>query len=109
MENPKILGAFLAQMEHCLLDADPPAPSSLLATETLVLSEPVAAEAALRGNDVALASMYYEPLKKFRSTPCGGVNTLRGIHTRDLSYTVGASALAEPVAHRITDDYALGQ
>ena len=25
-------------------------------------------------------------------------------HTRDLSYTVGASALAEPVAHRIAND-----
>ncbi len=47
----------------------------------------------------------HEPLKKFR------VDTVRRSesravesHTRDLSYTVGASALAEPVAHRITDD-----
>ena len=85
--------------------ADPPAPSSLLATETPVLSEPVSAEAALRGNDAALASMYYEPLKKVR------IDTVRRSesravesHTRDLSYTVGASALAEPVAHRIADD-----
>ena len=37
--------------------ADPPAPSSLLTTETPVLSEPVSADAALRGNDAALASM----------------------------------------------------
>ena len=46
-----------------------------------------------------------EPLKKVR------IDTVRRSesravesHTRDLSYTVGASALAEPVAHRITDD-----
>ena len=44
--------------------ADPPAPSSLLVTETPVLAEPVSAEAAPRSNDAALASMYYEPLKK---------------------------------------------
>jgi hypothetical protein len=88
--------------------ADPPAPSSLLVTETPVLSEPVSAAAAQRGNDAALADMYYEPLKKVR------VDTVRRresrmvqSHTRDLSYTVGASALAEPVAHwahRVTDD-----
>ena len=44
--------------------ADPPAPGSLLATETPVLSEPVSAEAALRGNDAALANMYYEPAEE---------------------------------------------
>ena len=73
--------------------ADPPAPGSLLATETPVLAEPVSAEAALRGNDAALASMYYEPLKKVR------IDTVRRSesrtvesHTRDLSYTVGAAA-----------------
>ena len=73
--------------------ADPPAPGSLLATETPVLAEPVSAEAALRGNDAALASMYDEPLKKVR------IDTVRRSesravesHTRDLSYTVGASA-----------------
>ena len=73
--------------------ADPPAPGSLLATETPVLAEPVSAEAALRGNDAALASLYYEPLKKSR------IDTVRRSesrtvesHTRDLSYTVGASA-----------------
>ena len=82
--------------------ADPPAPGSLLATETPVLSEPVSAEAALRGNDAALASMYYEPLKKFR------IDTVRRSesravesHTRDLSYTVGASA-RRPTASRTT-------
>jgi hypothetical protein len=75
--------------------ADPPAPGSLLAIETPVPS----AEAASRGNDAALASMYYEPLKKLR------VDTVRRSEsrtvdspTRDLSYTVGASA------NRITDD-----
>ena len=73
--------------------ADPPAPGSLLATETPVLAEPVSAEAALRGNDAALESMYYEPVKKFR------IDTVRRSesravesHTRDLSYTVGAAA-----------------
>ena len=73
--------------------ADPPAPGSLLATETPVLAEPVSAEAALRGNDAALASMYEEPLKKVR------IDTVRRsesrtveYRTRDLSYTVGASA-----------------
>ena len=44
--------------------ADPPAPGSLLTTETPVLAEPVSAEAALVGHDAALESMYYEPLKK---------------------------------------------
>ena len=43
--------------------ADPPTPGSLLTTEIPVLSEPVAAEAALRGNDAALENMYFEPLK----------------------------------------------
>ena len=85
--------------------ADPPAPSSLLVTETPVLAEPVSAEAALRGNDVALENMYCEPLKKFRvdTVPRSESRTVES-HTRDLSYTVGASALAEPVAHRIADD-----
>jgi hypothetical protein len=69
--------------------ADPPAPGSQLVTETPVLS----AEANLRGNDAALASMYYEPLKKVR------IDTVRRSESRaveslthDLSYTVGASA-----------------
>ena len=73
--------------------ADPPAPGSLLTTETPVLAEPVSAEAALVGNDAALASMYYEPLKKVR------IDTVRRSesravesHTRDLSYTVGCRA-----------------
>ena len=73
--------------------ADPPAPSSLLATETPVLAESVTAEAALRGNDAALANTSYVPLKKVR------IDTVRRSesravesHTRDLSYTVGASA-----------------
>ena len=60
--------------------ADPPAPSSLLTTETTVLAEPVSAEAVLRGNDAALESMYYEPLKKICSAPharLGGWGRLR--------------------------------
>ena len=64
-----------------------------MVTETPVLAEPVSAEAALRGDDAALASMYHEPLKKIR------IDTVRRSesravesHTRDLSYTVGASA-----------------
>ena len=80
--------------------ADPPAPGSLLATETPVLAEPVSAEAALRGNDAALASMYYEPLKKFR------IDTVRRSesravesHTRDLSYTVGGLRPANRIAN----------
>ena len=44
--------------------ADPPAPGSLLATETPVLAEPVSAEAALRGNDAALENMYDEPAEE---------------------------------------------
>jgi archaellum component FlaF (FlaF/FlaG flagellin family) len=79
--------------------ADPPAPGSLLATDTTVRSEPVSAEAALRSNDAALASMYYEPLKKVR------VDTVRRSEsrtvespTRVLSYTVGSST------NRIADD-----
>jgi hypothetical protein len=79
--------------------ADPPAPGSLLTTETPILTEPVSTEAALRSNDAALASMYYEPLKKLR------VDTVRRSEsrtvespTRDLSYTVGSSA------NRIADD-----
>jgi Tol biopolymer transport system component len=75
--------------------ADPPAPSSLLATETPVPS----AEAALRGNDAALASMYYEPLKKVRiDTVQRSASRAVESHTRDLSYTVGASA------NRVTND-----
>jgi len=73
--------------------ADPPAPGNLLTTDTLVLSEPVSAEAALRGNDAALASICDVPVKKFR------IDTVRRSesravesHTRDLSYTVGAAA-----------------
>jgi hypothetical protein len=75
--------------------ADPPAPGSMLVAEIPVPS----AEAASRGNDAALESLYYEPLKKLR------VDTVRRSEsrtvdspTRDLSYTVGASA------NRITDD-----
>jgi hypothetical protein len=79
--------------------ADPPAPSSLLATYTTVRSEPASAEATFRSNDAVLESLYYEPLKKFR------IDTVRRSEsrtvdspTRDLSYTVGAST------NRIADD-----
>jgi hypothetical protein len=44
--------------------ADPPAPGNLLPTEAKVLTEPVPAVVAFRGNDTALEEMYYEPLKK---------------------------------------------
>ena len=72
--------------------ADPPAPGSLLTTETSVLSEPVSAEAALRGNDAALEDMYYEPLKKIRiDTARRSESRKVESHTRDLSYTVGAA------------------
>ncbi len=80
--------------------ADPPAPSSLLVADTPVPS----AEAVLRDNDAALASMYYEPLKKIR------IDTVRRsesraveLHTRDLSYTVGTSA------NRLSDDSRLAR
>ena len=43
--------------------ADPPAPDGLFAVETRVPST----EAAISGNDAALASMYDEPLKKVRT------------------------------------------
>jgi hypothetical protein len=73
--------------------ADPPAASSLLTTDTQIPSEPVSAEVAVRGNDAALASMYYEPLKKVRvDTVRRSESRVVESHTRDLSYTVGASA-----------------
>ena len=73
--------------------ADPPAPGSLLATETPVLAEPVTAEAAPRGNDAALENMYDEPVKKFRiDTARRSESRVAESHTRDLSYTVGAAA-----------------
>jgi hypothetical protein len=72
--------------------ADPPAPSGLLTTETQVLTEPVAAEAALRSHDVVLADMVDEPLKKIRiDTARPSVSRTVESHTRDLSYTVGAA------------------
>ena len=73
--------------------ADPPAPGSLRVAETSVLAEPVSAEASLRGNDAALENMYYEPLKKVRvDTARRSESRTVESHTRDLSYTVGASA-----------------
>ncbi|MHB8974090.1 MAG: SdrD B-like domain-containing protein [Pirellulaceae bacterium] len=64
--------------------ADPPAPGSLLATETPVPS----AEA-----DAALVNMYDVPVKKFRiDTVQRSESRAVESHTRDLSYTVGASA-----------------
>ena len=73
--------------------ADPPAPGTLLATETPVLAEPVSAEAAPRGNDAALASMYDVPVKKFRvDTVQRSESRIMESHTRDLSYTVGTAA-----------------
>jgi hypothetical protein len=79
--------------------ADPPAPGSLLPTETRVLSEAISAETAPLGNDAALADMYDEPLKKHRIDVVQRSET-RAVesHTRDLSYTVGASA------NRLADD-----
>ncbi len=75
--------------------ADPPAPGSLLVTETPVPS----AEAALRGNAGALASMYDVPLKKIRiDTVQRSESRTVESHTRDLSYTVGA------VAYRVAND-----
>ncbi len=72
--------------------ADPPALGSLLTTETSVHSEPVSAETALRGNDAALESMYYEPLKKSRiDTARPSVSRKVETHARDLSYSVGAA------------------
>ncbi len=84
--------------------ADPPAPSSLLVAEAPVASEPVSAEAALRVSDAALENMYYEPLQKLRvDTARRSESRTVESSTRDLSYSVGASALAEPVAHRIAN------
>ncbi len=58
-----------------------------------VPSARVAAVATLSGNDAALASMYYEPLKKIRiDTARRSESRTVESHTRDLSYTVGASA-----------------
>jgi hypothetical protein len=72
--------------------ADPPAPGSLLATETPVISEPVSADAAPRGNDAAMAGMYYEPLKKYRiDTVQQSESLIVESHTRELSYSVGAA------------------
>ncbi len=85
--------------------ADPPAPGSLLAIETPVLAEPVPAEATPRGNDAAQADMYYEPMKELRIDSARRSES-RAVEssTRDLGFTVGASALAEPVAHRLAND-----
>jgi hypothetical protein len=50
-------------------------------------------------NDAALASMYFEPLKKIRiDTARRSESRTVESHTRDLSYTVGASA------NRLTND-----
>jgi hypothetical protein len=79
--------------------ADPPAPGSLLVTETPVLAEPVSAEATFCNTDAALESLYYEPLKKFRiDTARRSESRTVESPTRVLSYTVGASA------NRIADD-----
>ena len=73
--------------------ADPPAPSSLLVAETPVLSEPVSAEATLVVTTLPWPDMYYEPLKKLRiDTVRRSESRMVESHTRDLSYTVGASA-----------------
>ncbi|MHB8890289.1 MAG: NHL repeat-containing protein [Acidobacteriaceae bacterium] len=72
--------------------ADPPAPGSLLTTETPVLSEPLSAEVALGGDDVALASMYYEPLKNVRvDIAQRSESRIVESHTLDVSFTVGAA------------------
>lgn len=72
--------------------ADPPAPGTYLVTETPVLTEPVTAEATLRNNDVALADMYDQPLKKIRiDTARRRESRFVESHTRDLGYTVGAA------------------
>ncbi|MHB8974465.1 MAG: NHL repeat-containing protein [Pirellulaceae bacterium] len=64
--------------------ADPPAPGSLLVAETPVLS----AEA-----DAALASTYDVPVNKLRiDTVQRSESRVVESHTRDLSYTVGASS-----------------
>ena len=90
--------------------ADPPAPGSMLATETPALSASVSPAAAVSGTDAALASLYDMPLTKALSVPRVHDNSL-GIDTawrsvslalddnaRDLSYATGAST------QRITDD-----
>ena len=57
------------------------------------LSAPVSSAATLSGNDAALASMYDVPVKKFRiDTVQRSESRTVESHTRDLSYTVGASA-----------------
>ena len=86
--------------------ADPPAPGSLLATETPVLAEPVSAEAALRGNDAALENMYYEPPKKVRiDTVRRSESRVVESSTRDLSYTVGASANRLAIDSKASDKH----
>jgi hypothetical protein len=49
--------------------------------------------------------MYDEPLKKFRVASVRRSES-RAVEspTRDLSYTVGTAALAEPVAHRLANN-----
>jgi hypothetical protein len=70
--------------------ADPPAPGSLLVTDAPVPSTEA---------DAALARMYDVPVKKFRvdTVPRSESRAVES-RTRDRSYTVGVSALAEPVA-----------
>jgi hypothetical protein len=87
--------------------ADPPAPGSQLANETPVLVESVSAEAAPRGNDAALASMYEAPVKKLRiDTVQRSESRAVESPTRDLSHTVGASAnrIAND-RHVVSDDH----
>ena len=59
---------------------------SRLVTDTTILVEPVSAEVALHCTDAALASMYCEPLKKFR------IDTARRTESRNVDLTPVISA-----------------
>jgi hypothetical protein len=85
--------------------ADPPAPGSLLATETRTLSTQVSAEAVVRGSDAARENMYDEPLKKHRveTSRRSGSRAVES-HTRDLHYTVGATPNRSTGNNRLAND-----
>ena len=92
--------------------ADPPAPGSMLATDTPAQFASHSSDAAQSVADAALASLYYDSLSLKNAPAALPVpDSSRRIHTAGSSDSVErvAAALAEPAAHRITDDSRLAR
>ena len=92
--------------------ADPPAPGSLLASDTPAQFASHSSDAAQSVADAALASLYYDSLSLKNAPAALPVpDSSRRIHTAGSSDSVErvAAALAEPAAHRITDDSRLAR